>query len=114
MEDDRGDLAIIIGTEEVGDGLTWPIQGNGAPGGSVGSGERVVVSICVSYVITSDGMVKRRPDASSRRTERSAGSVGLSSVPTEVRRMDLRATLGFFTNMRISALPYYNRQMLRA
>jgi len=87
---------ISIGTEEVGVGRTWSIQGYGAPRGSVGSGKRAVVSICVSCVITSDGAVRRRPNASSRRAERSVGSVGLSDVPSEVWRMNLRATLGFF------------------
>ncbi len=59
-------------------------------------------------------MVRRRLDVSSRKTERSVGSVGLSRVPSEVRRMDLRATLRFFTNMRKSALPYSSRRRLRA
>ena len=85
---------ISISTEEVGIGRTWPSQENGAPGVSVESGERAVVSIFVSCVITSDGAVIRRPYVSSRRAERSVGSVGLSGVPSEVRRMDLRATLG--------------------
>ena len=90
---------ICIGTEEVGDGRTWPSQENGAPGGIVGSEERDVVSIFVSDVITSDGAVIIRPHVSSRRTERSVGSVGMSGVPSEVRRMHLKATIGFFTNM---------------
>jgi len=84
------------------------------PEGVWGSGERVVVSICVSYVNTSDGVVRRRPDFSSRKMERSIGSVGLSGVPSEVRRIDLRATFGFFTNMRRRALPYFRRRRLRA
>ena len=87
---------ISIGTEEVGAGRTWPGQGNGAPGGNVGSGERVVVSICVSCVNASDGVVRRRLDFSSRKMERSVGSVGLSVDPSEVRRMNLRATLDCF------------------
>ena len=62
----------------------------------MGSGERALVSIFVSCAITFDGAVRRRPDVSSRRTERSVGSVGLSGVPSEVRRMELRATLDFF------------------
>ena len=48
-----------------------------------------------SLVVTSVGVVSSRPDVSSRRTERPVGRVGLSSVPSEVRRMDLRASLGF-------------------
>jgi len=59
-------------------------------------------------------VVRRRPDLSSRKMERSVGSVGLSVVPSEVRRMDLRATLGFFTNMRRSASLYFRRRKLRA
>ena len=46
--------------------------------------------------------------------ERSVGSVGLSVVNSEVRRIAFRATLSFFTNMRRSALPYFSRQTLRA
>jgi hypothetical protein len=67
---------INIRTEEVGLGRTWPIQGNGALGGSVGSGESAIVSICVSWVNTSGKVVRRRPDFSFRRMERSVGSVG--------------------------------------
>ena len=80
----------------------------------MGSGERVVVYIFVSCVITSDGAVIRRLDVSSRSTEISAGSVGLSGVPSVVRRMDLRATIGFFTNMRMRALPNFSLRKLRA
>jgi len=53
----------------------------------------------LKLVITSDGVVRKRPDVSSRRTERSVGSVGLSGLPSEFRRMDLRATFCFFTIM---------------
>jgi len=106
--------SINIVTEEVGVGWTWPSHGNGAPGGSVGSGDRAFVSNFSSCVITSVGVVSRRPDVSSRRTERSVGRVGLSGAPSEMRRMDLRAKLGFFTNTRRSALPYFRRRRLRA
>ena len=58
---------ISVGTEEVRVGWTWPSQGNGALGGDVGSGERVVVSISVSWVNTSDRVVRRRPDFSSHK-----------------------------------------------
>ena len=86
---------IGIGTEEVEVGRTWPSHVNGAPGGRVESGERVAVSMLLSScVITTDGVVRRRPNVLSRRTERSVGSVGLSGVLSEVRKMDLRATLG--------------------
>ncbi len=56
---------ISIGTEGVGVGWTWPSQGNGAPGGNVGSGERGAVSIIVSCVNTYDGVVRRLTDFSS-------------------------------------------------
>ena len=69
----------------------------------MGSGERAIVSICVSYVNTSDRMVRRRTDLPSRVMDRSVGSAELSVVPTEVLRMELGATLGFFANMRRSA-----------
>jgi hypothetical protein len=84
---------INMGTEEVGVGRTCPSHGNGAPGGSVGSGDKAGVSNFSSCAITSAGVVRMCLDVSSRRTERSVGSVGLSGVPSEVRRMDLRATL---------------------
>jgi hypothetical protein len=105
---------INIGTEKVGVGQTCPSQGNGAPGGSVGSGERAIVSILVSCFTTSDGVVRRSPDLSSRRIERSVGSMRFLVVPAEVWRMDLSATLGFFTNMRRRALAYFRRRRLRA
>ena len=78
----------------------------------MGSMERAVVSICVSCVNASDGVVTRRPNVSSRKMERSVGSLVLSVVPSEVRRMDLRATFGFLTSMRTSALAYFRRRKL--
>jgi hypothetical protein len=105
---------ISIGIEEVGVGRTWPSQGNVAPGGSAGSGERAIVSIFLSCAHISDGVVRRRPDLSSRRMERSVGIAELSVIPTDVLRMDFSATLGFFANMRRSALPYFRRRSLRA
>ena len=105
---------ISIEYEEAGVGRTWPSQGKGAPKGSVGSGERAVVSNCVRCDIISVGVVIICPVFSSRRTERSMGSVEVSSYPSEDRRMDLRVTLGFFTNMRRRALPYLTRIKLRA
>ncbi len=105
---------ISIGTEGVGDGRTWSSQGNGALGGSVGSGDRAVIFSFSSYAIISVGVVSSRLDVLSRRTKRSVERVGLSGVPSEVRRMNLRAELGFFTNMRRSALPYFRRRRLRA
>jgi len=105
---------ISIGAKEVGVGRTLSSHGNGAPGGSVGSGDRAVVSSFFRCDVTSVGVTSIRLDVSSRRTERSVRRVGLSSVPSEVRRIDLRAALGFFTNMRRSVLPYFKRRRLRA
>ena len=99
----------IIGVEADGVRWTCPSHGKGAPGGSVGSGDMVIFSICVSLAITSSGAVMRRPVVSSRSTERSVGREGASSAPSDVRRMDLSATLGFFMNMRSRALPYRTR-----
>jgi hypothetical protein len=86
---------INIGTEVVGIGRTWPSLGNGAPGGSVGSGDRAFDSNFSSCANTFAGVVSKSPDVSSRRTERSVGRMGLSGAPSEVRRMKLRAMLGF-------------------
>jgi hypothetical protein len=49
-----------------------------------GSRERAIVSICVSGVNTSNGVVRRRPDLSSLRMEISVGSAELYFVPAEV------------------------------
>jgi len=65
----------IVCIGEVGVGRTWPSQENGAPGKNAGSGERATVSICVSFVITSVGVVIRRPEDSFLRTERPVGRV---------------------------------------
>ena len=72
-----------IGIEEVGVGRTWASHGNGAPGGSVGSGDRAFVSSFSSCAMTSAGVVSSRPDVSSRRTERSAGRIGISDVSVD-------------------------------
>ena len=52
---------INIGTEEVGVGRTWPSHGNGALGGSIGSGDRAVVSNFSSRAITFAGVVRIAP-----------------------------------------------------
>ena len=80
----------------------------------MGSKERAIVSICVSCATISDGDVRRRLNLSSRMIERSVGSAKFSVVPIEVLRIDLSDTLGFFANMRRSALPYFRRRRLRA
>jgi hypothetical protein len=38
------EMVWIVGTDEVSVGRTWPSQGNGAPEGRVGYGERAIVS----------------------------------------------------------------------
>jgi len=51
----------IIGVEADGVGWVCPSQGKGAPGESVGSGDRTTVSIYIILAITSSGAVMRRP-----------------------------------------------------
>ncbi len=105
----------IIGTEHVGVGRTWPIQGNGrAPGGSVGSGEKIAESICVIFITPYVYVVMSSPVVSSRRIERSVGSEVEVFAPVKDQRMDLRATFGFLTGMRRRALPYLRRRRYRA
>ena len=104
----------IIGTDEIGVSRTRPSQENGAPGGSIGSGERATVSICASFLTTSAGVVMRRPDVSSLRMERSVGIVVEYLSPVSDRRIYLSATLGVFTNMRRRALSYLRQRRLRA
>jgi hypothetical protein len=98
---------VIIGVEVNGVGWTCPSQGNGAPGGSVGSGETATVSILVILAITLSGAVIRRPVVSSRITKSSLGSEGVSFTPFVVRIIYLSTTLGFFRKRRSKALPYY-------
>jgi hypothetical protein len=88
----------IIGTDEVGVAWTFPCQGNGAPGRRVGSGESAVVSSSTIFLITDVGSVMRSPVTSSLIMERSVGSVLVFVLPAAVRRRDLRAMFGFFTN----------------
>jgi hypothetical protein len=73
--------------------------------GRKGSGERVAVSSCASLEMTSSGEVSSRPVVSSRMTEKSVGREGVVVAPSAVRRIYLRATLGFLLNMRIRAFP---------
>jgi hypothetical protein len=70
----------IIGVEDAGVGWMCPSQGKGAPGGSVGSGDRAIVSICVILAITSSGVVMRRPVVSSRITDRLVGREGVYTI----------------------------------
>ena len=90
----------IIGVDDVGVERTCPSHRKGAPGGSVGSGDRATDSICVVLATTSSGVVMRRPVVSSRMMERSAGRQGVSVTSSDVRRMDLSAMLGLFIKRR--------------
>jgi hypothetical protein len=100
----------IIGTEEVGGGLTWPTQGNRALGGSAGYRERATFFICANVFATSESDVTSRPAVSSRMIERSVGSVVETAVLVADRRMNLSATFGFFVNMRRKTLTYFRRR----
>ncbi len=82
--------------------------------GRVGSGEIAMVSSSAIFVTTSSGFVIRSHEASSLIMERSVGSVFLFGFPVAVRRMDLRAMLGLFTNNRSSNFPYLRRRKLQA
>ena len=104
----------IIGTDDVGAGLTWPSHGKGAPSGRMGYGERAFVSSSVIFVTTSLGFVMSSPETSSLMTERFVGSVFSLGFPFAVRMMDFRAVFGFFTNSLSKNLPYLRRRMLRA
>ncbi len=75
----------------------------GPPGGERGPERVRPFFSCVSLEITSSGEVSSRPVVSSRMTERSVGRVGVLVAPFAVRRIYLRATLGFFINMRSRA-----------
>ena len=104
----------IIGTDEVGVAWTIPCQGNGAPGGRVGSGESAVVSSSTIFLFTDVGSVMRSPVTSFLIMERSVGSVLVFVLPAAVRRRDLRALFGFFTNNLRRCLPYLALRTLRA
>ena len=104
----------IIGTDDVGVGRTWLSQGNGTPGGRVGSRDRAIVSSSAIFFTTSGAFVVRSPEASSLIMERSVGSVLVFWFPADMRRMDLRAMFGFFANSRSRNLPYLRRRTLRA
>ena len=104
----------IIAAEAAGVGWMCPSQGKGTPGGRVGSGDRATVSICVISAITSFGAMMRRPVVLSRITERLVGREEVSVTPSDVRRIYLSATLGYFMNKRSMALPYSMRRRFRA
>jgi hypothetical protein len=104
----------IIGIDEVGVARTYPRQGNGAPGGRVGSGESAMVSSSSIFFFTETGSVMRSPVSSSLIMERSVGSVLVFVFPAVVRRRDLRAVFVFFTNSLRRCFPYLARRTLRA
>ena len=64
--------------------------------------------------LTSAGVVMSSTVVSSRKFERSLGSVGEALAPVEDRRMDFSATLGFLINMRMTTLPYLRQRRCRA
>ncbi len=77
----------------MGAGRTWASQGNEAPGGKVGFGDKAPISSYVSLCMISSVVVMRRPDCSSIMTERSVRSVVATLPSAVVRRIDLCATL---------------------
>ena len=85
----------IIGAECLWLGTTRRSHGNGAPGRSVGSGDRAWVSNLWTCAITSVGSTRRRPEDSSLRIERSVGRGWVLASSAAVRRMDCSATRGF-------------------
>ena len=87
---------------------------NGAPCGSVGSGDMVWVSSFCTCAITSAGSTTRRSEASSLRMERSVGRGWVFFASAAVRRIDCRAIFGFFKNIRSRAFPYLIMRWLRA
>jgi len=105
---------VILGTDDVGVGLTRPSQGNSAPGGRVGFGDRASISSCVTLFATLDGVMIRSHVVSSLIIERSVGRVEWVEVPKDVRSIYLSATFALFTNMRRRVLPYLRRRVFRA
>jgi hypothetical protein len=103
----------FISIEEEGVGRTWSSQGKGALVGSVGSGDRATVSISGIFAITYGGEVMRRLVVSSRMMKRYVGREGEYLSPSADHRIDLRATLDFFTNMRSRDLSYLRRRRFR-
>jgi hypothetical protein len=55
-------------------GVMRKSHGQGAPVGSVGSGERAVVSSCCTCLITTYGSAMRQPEVASRMIDRFVGS----------------------------------------
>jgi len=66
-----------------------PSRGKGAPGRSVGSGDRAAVSVCAILATTSSGAVIRRLVVPSLIMERYVGRILVSSVPSEVRSVNM-------------------------
>ncbi len=85
----------IIGTVCLWLGGTQRCHGNGAPYGSVGSGDWAWVSSFWTYAITSAGSTTKRPDASFLIIEKFVGRGWVFSSSTAVRRMDCKATFDF-------------------
>jgi len=114
LHDSRVMHPEIIGTVFLWLAGTRRCHGNGAPRGSVGSGDMVLVSSFLTCAITSAGSTKRRLEASSLRIERSVGRGWVFSSSAAVRRIHFKATFGFFFNIRRRVFPYLSRRLLRA
>ena len=95
----------IIGTVCLRMGETWESHGKGAPGGSVGSGERALVSSFCTWAMTSDGSVMSWPVVSSRTIERFVGRCWGFSPSSPVRNIDFSANLGLVMNRWSSFFP---------
>ena len=63
-------------------------HGNGAPDGSVGSGDNALISIFSTCAITSAGLTRSLPVLSFLIIERFVGRGWESGLPSAVRRMD--------------------------
>ncbi len=76
-------------------------QGNGAWGSMLGSGESKVVSIFSTIAITSSGLLVISPVSGSRSADRCCvfGVCVLELWVEAVLRIDLSASIGFFTNI---------------
>jgi hypothetical protein len=77
-----------IGVDEDNAGRKWANHGKGAQGGSVGSEDKVTVSISASFPITSRGEVLMSPVSSSKMMEMSVRREGVSLSPSAVCKID--------------------------
>ena len=80
-------------------------QGKGAWGSILGSGESRVVSIFSTIAITSAGLLVINPVSGSRSADRCCVFGACVKEADAVCRIDLSASLGFFTNIFRRAAP---------